>query len=114
MQLSKFNKLNHCRLYNDDCLNYHVATYLLRSGRDTHTDTQNDYYTRFCACMAMGNNISFQWQQEQVKKFCRKYQLASKRERVVRDYHFLFNEERKIVFCFVPKVIASFINMHII
>ena len=55
-----------------------------------------------------------QWQQKQVEKYCRKYglvgeqyQLPNATETVVRKNlfrHLLFDDSRKLIFCFIPKV----------
>ena len=55
-----------------------------------------------------------QWQQKQVEKYCHKYglegeqyQLPPTSKRFVRKNlftHLLFDDTRKLLFCFVPKV----------
>ena len=68
-----------------------------------------------------------QWQQKQVEKYCRKYglvgeqyQLPNATETVVRKNlfrHLLFDDSRKLIFCFIPKVqkCAEYTyNMHMI
>ena len=55
-----------------------------------------------------------QWQQKQIEKYCRKYglegeqyQLPNASNRFVRQNlfrHLLFDDQRNLIFCFVPKV----------
>ena len=59
-----------------------------------------------------------QWQMAQVEKFCKKYNLQSVQytlprptsvARFVLYKHVLFDDRRKVLFTFIPKVIASLV-----